>query len=40
MIWRQIGSVANNGWGVTGTLTSDFDAVIFFDQTTPSILLR
>jgi erythromycin esterase-like protein len=40
MIWRQIGSVANDGWTLTGTLTSDFDAVIFFDQTTPSTLLR
>jgi erythromycin esterase len=39
MEWRSIGAMATNVWSQTGTLVWNYDAVIFFDQTTPSALL-
>jgi erythromycin esterase len=37
--YRTIGSVAEDGFGFTYQLTTDYDALIFFDQTNPSQLL-
>jgi len=38
--FRSIGAVATDGFYLTRTLTEDYDALIFFDQTSPSALLR
>lgn len=39
-LWdRTIGAVAENGFFLDSLLTSEFDAIVFFDQTTPSTLL-
>ncbi|MBY0502889.1 MAG: erythromycin esterase family protein [Bryobacteraceae bacterium] len=37
--FREIGSVATDGFAVRSTLTRDYDALIYFDQTSPSMLL-
>ena len=37
--FRSIGAVVADGFFLTQTLTRDYDALIFFDQTTPSALL-
>ncbi len=35
-----IGAVATDGFYVGRTLAQEFDALIFFDRSTPSVLLR
>ena len=37
---RTIGAVATTGFALDSQLTQNYDALIFFDQTTPSVLLR
>lgn len=37
--FREIGAVVTDGFSARGTLTQDYDALIYFDQTTPSVLL-
>lgn len=37
--FREVGALALDGFSVRSTLTRDYDALIFFDQTTPSALL-
>ncbi len=39
MVLREIWTYLTPGWKQMGTLTSNFDAIVFFDQTTPSRLL-
>jgi len=38
--FRSIGAVPGDGFYITRTLTQDYDALIYFDQTSPSVLLR
>jgi erythromycin esterase len=40
MEFREIGSVQTDGFALRGSLTTDYDALIFFDSTTASELLR
>lgn len=40
MEFREIGSVQTDGFSVRTSLTRDYDALIFFDSTTASVLLR
>lgn len=40
MEFRSIGAMAVDGFYVTRTLTGMYDALIYFDRTTPSKLLR
>ena len=37
--FREIGAIANDGFTVRPTLTTDYDALIYFDQTNASALL-
>jgi len=37
--YRTIGALATDGFGFTNQLTTDYDVLIFFDQTGPSVLL-
>jgi len=37
--FRSIGAMAMDGFAPTRTLTTDYDALIFFDKTKPSVLL-
>jgi erythromycin esterase len=37
--YRTIGAVATDGFFFTNRLTTDYDALVFFDQTNPSVLL-
>lgn len=39
MMFRNIGAIVVDGFDVTHTLTRDFDALIYFEQSTPSTLL-
>ena len=37
--YRTIGAIAQDGFSLTSRLTTDYDVLVFFDQTTPSVLL-
>lgn len=37
--FREIGAVAADGYALRSSLPVDYDAIIFFDQTTPTVLL-
>jgi erythromycin esterase-like protein len=38
-LYRDIGAIAADGFAFTSRLTTDFDALVFFDRTTPTVLL-
>jgi erythromycin esterase-like protein len=37
--YRTVGSMAMDGFGIANQIATDYDALIFFDQTNPSALL-
>ena len=38
-MYRAIGALAADGFGMTYQLTTDYDVLVFFEEVTPSALL-